>query len=78
MKQCYGTIYPDPLNFRFNQENKSKIFMARINCMGAGHRDVHFDIDHPAWDQCQNCELFRSCFDFSTAKFVMQAALRTF
>jgi hypothetical protein len=29
-----------------------------------------------AWQECQRCEDFRNCFDFSSAKLQMQIVLR--
>jgi len=78
MKECFGTIYPDLLNLQFGRDVNGKVFKTRINCMGAGHRDVHFSVDQAAWDECQRCELYRNCYDLSMGKFVTMIGLRTF
>ena len=75
MEPCFGTIYPDLQQFRFNQEISGKVFQMRIDTRGPGHRDKHLSYDTAAWDQCRQCDLFQSCFDFSNAKLAMQQAM---
>ena len=72
MKACFGTIYPDLARFQFNHELSGKVFRLRIDTLGTGHRDPHLDIEMKEWEDCQGCEVYRSCYDFSNAKLAMQ------
>lgn len=74
MKDCFGTIYPDLAQFRFGKELPGKVFRLKIDTLGPGHRDRQLQVDMEQWQQCQSCELFRSCYDLSTAKLMMQRA----
>jgi hypothetical protein len=75
MKDCYGTIYPDLLQFKFGQEITGKVFQFRIDSRGAGHRERKLDANLGEWQDCQRCEDFHSCYAFSTAKLQMQEAI---
>jgi hypothetical protein len=75
MKECFGTIYPDLTQFRFGKQMVGKVFQLKIDTFGPFQRDRNFETDIPAWDECQRCELYRSCYDFSTGKFLMQQFL---
>ena len=72
MRSCFGTIYPDPSKLQFNKEIVGKIFRIQVNSVGPGHRDPHLDFDLTEWEECQKCEFYQSCYDFSNAKLVMQ------
>ena len=74
MKECYGTIFPDMSQFRFGKELPGKVFRLRINTVGPGHRDRHLQVSLEQWQDCQQCELLRSCYDLSNAKLTMQQA----
>jgi len=78
MKSCFGTIYPDLEQLQFGNPLVGKVFQICIRSQGPGHRDRKLDIDLKAWQDCQQCEDFRNCFDFSTAKLEMQRVLREF
>lgn len=75
MKSCFGTIYPDLEKFQFNKELAGKVFSLRINTVGPFHRERRLEINTTEWEECQGCELFRSCFDLSNAKLAMQRAM---
>jgi len=72
MKTCFGTIYPDITKFRFNHELAGKVFRMRVDTRGPGHRDPHLEINMTEWEDCQRCEVYRNCYDFSNAKLAMQ------
>ena len=75
MKDCYGTIYPDLLQFRFGQEIAGKVFQFRIDSAGAGHRECRLDANMREWQDCQKCDDFQGCYAFSSAKFQIQGAI---
>lgn len=75
MKDCFGTIYPDFSQFRFGKEIAGKVFRVKIDTLGPGHRDRRVEVDLPQWQTCQQCEEFRSCYDFSNAALATQQAV---
>ena len=75
MKDCFGTIYPDLTQFKFGKMLHGKVFRIMVDTIGPGHRDRQLHCDTEAWAECQSCDNFRSCFDFSTGKLLMQKVL---
>jgi hypothetical protein len=76
MKTCFGNIYPDLEKFQFGKPIVGKVFQIRVDTLGSGYRDRKLEIDLDAWQDCQRCEDFRNCFDFSSAKLQMQIVLK--
>jgi radical SAM protein with 4Fe4S-binding SPASM domain len=72
MKECFGTIYPDVSQVQFGKEMVGKVFRFKIDTVGPFQRDRKLETDTKAWEECQQCELYRSCYDFSTGKLLMQ------
>lgn len=72
MKDCFGTIYPDLSQIQFGREIAGKVFRLKIDTVGPFHRERQLEIDVRAWEDCQKCEMYRSCYDFSTGKLLMQ------
>lgn len=75
MSECFGNIYPDLTGVEYNKDIPGKVFSVRINSHGLVHERPRLKADMNAWEGCQKCELYNSCFDFSTAKLVMRQAL---
>jgi len=75
MKTCFGTIYPDLLQFNFGKDCIGKVFRFVVDTLGVGHRDVHFELNNAEWEHCQQCECYESRIDFSNAKLRMQQAI---
>ena len=75
MKECFGTMYPDLSNIRFGKELNGKVFRVLIDTRGPGHRERHLQADLKEWEACQQCELYRSCYDLSMANLAMQQAV---
>ena len=75
MRSCFGTIYPDPSKRQFNKEIVGKIFRMHVNSLGPGHRDPHLEFELNEWEECQKCEFYQSCLDFSNAKLAMQRVM---
>ena len=75
MKPCYGTIFPDPTKIQFFQPAAGKVFQVQINTLGPGHRDTRLDTSLEDWEQCTQCEEYRTCLDFSMASLVFKGAV---
>jgi len=76
MKPCFGAIYPDVSGGMLNGERAGKVFKVRVNCSGMARQVPQLDFDLSAWQECQSCDQYRSCFDLSNAKLAMQRAVR--
>lgn len=78
MRECFGNIYPDLTRVEFNKKIAGKVFSFSIDSHGLVHEKPRLKADTMAWEDCQECELYQSCFDFSNAKLSMQQALSRF
>jgi len=76
MKSCFGTIFPDLAQIQFGKPLTGKVFQIFVDSRGPGHRDRTLDINLNAWQDCQKCQDFANCRDFSSAKLEMQRVLR--
>jgi hypothetical protein len=74
MRKCFGTIYPDLSRVEANKNLGGKVFRMRITSQGMMHQAPQFEADLAAWEDCQRCEFYRSCFDFSTGKLALRQA----
>ena len=76
-KECFGKIFPDLDRLEFNKPLKSAVFSVNLRSQGIGIQDRQIEADHEAWDRCQDCVSFRSCYDLSMARFVLENALHS-
>jgi hypothetical protein len=76
-KECFGKVFPDLDRLEFNKQLKSEVFSVNLRSQGIGIQGRQIDTDHEAWDRCQDCESFRSCYDLSMARFVLDNALHS-
>lgn len=75
MKHCFGTIFPDIAKTASHNEMPGKVFSVHIEPVGTVHMHPQLMSNLAEWEDCQKCEYFRSCYDFSTAKLNMQRTL---
>ena len=78
MSECFGTIYPDLTRVQYNRDIAGKVFTVRIESHGLVHQTPRLKADMEAWEDCQRCELYQSCYDFSNAKLAMRQAVSRF
>lgn len=78
MRECFGTIYPDLAPVEYNKDLAGKVFTVRIDSFGLTHQAPRLKADMKAWEDCQACDLYRSCFDFSNAKLAIRQTLSRF
>ncbi|WP_339735561.1 hypothetical protein [uncultured Gimesia sp.] len=80
-KDCFGTMFPDNLHLRNNQQNKGKVFSVWISQLeGAvlpvrSDRSIKTDIEQ--WDKCKECPEFDSCYKLNLAKVALESAITT-
>jgi hypothetical protein len=76
MKECYGKMFPElPELHQINHTASGKVFQAQIRSLGPFQRDPHLEMNLIAWEECQQCPQYRSCYDLSNARLVMQQVL---
>jgi hypothetical protein len=76
MRECFGSIYPDLRAVEYNKELVGRVFSVHIPSFGLVHQAPRLTADLKAWEDCRNCEVYQSCYDFSNAKLSMVHALR--
>jgi hypothetical protein len=76
MKSCFGAIYPDLSSRPLNGIFTGKVFKIRTESLGLMRQRPHVECDMAAWEECQGCEQFRSCYDFSNARLAIQHTAR--
>ena len=72
MKECFGKIYHDLSRVEYNRVLAGKVFNLRINCTGVTPQSRQLECKLKEWEDCQACEEFRSCYDLSNSKLLMQ------
>jgi hypothetical protein len=76
MKDCFGKIFPDLEQIEFGRPVAGRVFQILVRSRGPCHRERSLQVDASAWKECEKCDDFRSCYDFSTAKLNMQRVIR--
>ena len=76
MKDCFGKIFPDLEQVEFGRPVAGRVFQILVSSRGANHRERTLQVDLSAWQECEKCDDFRNCYDFSTAKLNMQRVIR--
>lgn len=75
MKECFGKIYPNLSKVKLNEVLAGKVFSVRIASQGMMRKPPQFEADLAAWEECQRCDDYHSCFDFSNGKLAMRQAV---
>jgi hypothetical protein len=73
--KCYGSLFPDFTKLRPNQPLESQCFNALVTGHGIGVQGRKLEVQPEAWDKCLECPDYRTCYDLSLAKLVMNAVL---
>ncbi len=80
-KDCFGTMFPDNLHLRNNQQNKGKVFSVRLSQLEGSVLPVRSDrsikTDKEQWDECKACPEFDSCYKLCLAKVTLESAIAT-
>lgn len=72
---CYGSLFPDFTRLIYNQPLKSQAFSALATSHGIGVQSRKLEVKTEGWDRCIACPEYRTCYDLSLAKLVMNAVL---
>jgi len=76
MRNCFGTMFPELTVVEYNRPLRGFVFTVQIDSTGLVHRPPRLTVDQAAWQECQSCEAYRSCYDFCNAKLSLGQVLR--
>jgi len=74
---CYGWMFPDVSQLRYNKPNQGKVAVIEIESHGIGIQNRGLSIDQQQWEVCLKCGRFEDCYKLSIAKLMMQQTLAT-
>jgi len=73
--QCFGTLFPGLAALEYNKPLKGHVFTVTVCSAGIGVQSRRITVDHEAWETCQRCPAYRSCYDLSMAKLTFEQAV---
>ena len=74
-KPCLGRIFPDLAQLEYNFPLKSQVFTVLLESSGLFAQRRTLQVDEAAWEMCQQCPEYRSCYDLSLAHFLLARAI---
>jgi hypothetical protein len=72
---CYGTMFPDFTQLENNKPLNSPAFSALVVSHGIGAQGRTLEVKPDGWDKCVACPDYRTCYDLSLSKLVMNTLL---
>jgi hypothetical protein len=77
-KECYGKIFPDLLRLQANKPEQGKAFTAFIESFGMGIHDRKISVKMSDFETCTTCPDYKTCYDLSLGKLMLQQGLSRF
>jgi hypothetical protein len=75
-KPCYGMLFPSAGFRQSSKERPDAPFGYVFQQAGTVQRPPEITVDLDAWDRCVECLEFDSCRQLSTAKVLLEMAVR--
>jgi hypothetical protein len=72
---CYGTLFPDFTRLEKNKALASPAFSALVVSHGIGVQSRKLEVKSEGWEKCVGCSDYRTCYDLSLAKLLMNTWL---
>jgi hypothetical protein len=72
---CYGTMFPDFTRLERNKPLSSSAFTALVEGHGMGVQGRKLEVKGEGWEKCVACADYRTCYDLSLAKLLMNTML---
>jgi hypothetical protein len=72
---CYGSIFPGFTRLENNKPLNRIAFSALAVSHGIGAQSRTLDVKPDGWDKCVACADYRTCYDLSLSKLVMNTIL---
>jgi hypothetical protein len=73
--QCYGNIFPDFAGSKINQSLRGRVFSTLIQSVGIGIQSRSSKVDLEQWENCTECEHYRTCYDLSLGQLLVSMAI---
>ncbi len=73
--ECYGALLPDLSRLESNKPAVGKALGGQIRNPGIVAQSPEIKVDAQAWEECQACKHYRSCYDLSMAKLALRQAM---
>lgn len=74
---CYGNLLPNLETLTGNRPCQGTALSVTVRSAGIGVQSREVNVDLDAWDNCQQCPSYRSCYDLSLAQTVLRIGLRS-
>ena len=72
---CYGTLFPDFTRLKYKQKLEGQAFTLLVVSSGTGAQGRSLEVKTEAWEKCVMCPDYRTCYDLSLAKLLMNNML---
>lgn len=72
---CYGAMFPDFTHLRLKLKSEGQAFSALVAGSGTGPQGHTLEVNRDAWEKCVACPDYRTCYDLSQAKLLMNNVL---
>lgn len=72
---CYGKMFPDFTQLKRKELLESQAFTALMVGSGTGAQGRSLEVKREAWDKCVSCPDYRTCYDLSMARLMMNNIL---
>jgi hypothetical protein len=70
-RECYGNLFPDFTALKLREPLEGKAFTAVVAGSGTGARGRNLEVKREGWAKCVECPDYRTCYDLSVAKLLM-------
>ena len=77
LRDCYGKLFPDFTRLKRGEQQDGQAFSAVITGAGTGAHGRNLDVKTEARLKCSECPDYRSCYELSVAKMLMNQVLRS-
>ncbi len=75
LRNCYGKLFPDFARLKRGEQQDGQAFSAVITGCGTGAQVRNLAVKTEAWLKCSECPDYRSCYELSVAKMLMNQVL---
>jgi hypothetical protein len=72
---CYGTMFPDFTRLKHKEKLEAQAFTALVVSSGTGAQGRNLEVKREAWAKCAECPDYRTCYDLSVARLLMNHVL---
>jgi hypothetical protein len=72
---CYGAMFPDFTRLEPNKPVEGMAFSGLVTSYGIGAQHRKLEVKGDGWKRCVACLDYRTCYDLSLAKLLMNTLL---